>query len=81
MRKPALALLGSAAILCATTWPGEAGGIHPGYYAHSQLVYGNAEQYYAAGCLRWVYQNRSWYNYCAVGGYVVARKGTVVVKY
>lgn len=81
MRKSALTLLGSVAILCATIGTGEAGGIHPGYYAYSQLVYGYAEQHYAAGCLRWVYQNRSWYNYCAVGGYVLARRGAVVVKY
>jgi len=66
MKKSFLTLILSTAVLCATGWSdGHAGGIRPGYYAHTQLVYGSASERYAAGCLRWQFQNRSWYNYCA----------------
>jgi hypothetical protein len=77
MQKCLLTLIVSAVILCATGWSdSQAGGIRPGWYAHSQLVYGNAYERYAAGCLQWQFQNRSWYNTC-----VGTRERVVTAKY
>jgi hypothetical protein len=82
MQKFAVAVIASAAILCVASWSSsQAGGIQPGYYAYSQFVYGSTEQRYAEGCLRWVWPNRSWYNYCTGGQYVVARRKVIAVRY
>ena len=82
MQKLALTVIASAAILFGTAWSSsEASGIRPGYYAYSQLVYGNAERHYAAGCLRWGWHNLSWYNYCCASKYRHQRKDVVSAKY
>ena len=77
MKKCLLTLIVSTIMLCATGWlDSRADGIRPGYYAHSQLVYGSAFERYAAGCLQWQFQNRSWYNVCTR-----VRERVIAVKY
>jgi len=56
-----------------------AGGLKPGYYAHVQLGYGEGWALHDAGCLRWVPQNKSWYNTCA--WWAGARRPVVIAKY
>jgi hypothetical protein len=76
--KQALTLIACALILCVGSWsPSEAGGMRPGWYAYSLLVYGNnGYERLAAGCLRWHYQERAWYDHC-----VGPRRKPVVAKY
>jgi hypothetical protein len=50
------------AVLGAST--AQAEGIAPGWYAQYQLSFGNAPQRYAAGCLRWNWQQNAWYTVC-----------------
>jgi hypothetical protein len=72
-----ITLIASAGIVWfAGSSAADAAGMRPGYYAHSLLVFGNAGERYAAGCLRWVVQNRVWFNDC-----VGPRGRTVSAKY
>jgi hypothetical protein len=77
MQKLAFTLVLSATFLCATGWSQSYAGdeLLPGWYGTSLLVYGNPDERYAAGCLRWHWQVRSWYDHCG------ARKSPVVAKY
>jgi hypothetical protein len=54
----------------------QAAKLQPGYYAYSLLVFGNASQRYATGCLRWHWQNMSWYDHCQT-----AQQRALVVRY
>ena len=42
----------------------QAGGTKPGWYAFGQLQYGEGWKLYDASCLRWNYQQYSWYPRC-----------------
>jgi hypothetical protein len=77
MQKLALTLVLSATVLCAIGWSQSYAGdeLPPGWYGSSLLVYGSPDERYAAGCLRWHWQVRSWYDHCG------ARKRAVVAKY
>jgi len=77
MTKLALMLVLSATVLCAMGSQSRAGDeLLPGWYGgYLPFGYGNAEERYAAGCLRWHWQNRSWYDHCG------ARRAPVVAKY
>jgi hypothetical protein len=74
MRK--LALLTAVALtLCAAGSSAQAGGwLPPWLFGEQLLVYGNAPELYAAGCLKWNSQQRSWYNYCRPTEPVVVAK-------
>ena len=73
----ALKLMACAAVLWLGCWSsGEAAGIRPGWYAYSLLVYGNnGYERNAAGCLRWHFQQRAWWDHCAA-----SRQAAVVAK-
>jgi len=77
MQKLALTLVLSATALCAMGWSQSYASdeLLPGWYGNSLLVYGDPDARYAAGCLRWHWQNRSWYDHCRT------RKSAVVAKY
>ena len=75
MQKVALTLVLSATVLCGTGWSQSCAGDETGWYGYSLLVYGHPDERYAAGCLRWHWQVRSWYDHC--GG----RRAAVVAKY
>jgi hypothetical protein len=75
MQKVALTVA-AAIVLCLTSGTSDAAKLRPGWYAHSLLVYGNnGYERLATGCLKWHWQNRSWYDHC------VARPAVVVSKY
>jgi hypothetical protein len=64
MRQLAFIVTAGALSLGASWSSARAGGLPPEWYGEQLLVYGNASEAYAAGCLRWNFQQRSWYNYC-----------------
>jgi hypothetical protein len=65
MRKVALTFAAAVLLCVATSSSGQAAKLSPGWYAHSLLVYGNdGWDRLAAGCLRWHWVNRSWYDHC-----------------
>ena len=64
MRTLLVSLTIAAAALAMSAPAGLAGGMRPGYYARVQLGYGEGWALHDAGCLRWMPQNRSWYNVC-----------------
>jgi hypothetical protein len=68
---PKVALIfACAVVMCiATGSSSHAAKLAPGWYARSLLVYGNSGwDRLAAGCLRWHWQNRSWYDHCGARG-------------
>ena len=67
-------VLAMFAILCGSTWSSQAAEMRAGYYAHYLLVYGNGWERHATGCLRWHWQNRSWYDHCGPARNVVVTK-------
>jgi len=77
MQKLAITLVLSAAVLCGMGWSQSYAGdeLQPGWYGYSLLVYGNnAWERNAAGCLRWHWQVRSWYDHCGARGPAVVAK-------
>ena len=77
MQRRWLIFIASAAILSVTgSSKADDVRIRPGHYAHSLLVYGNAAERHAAGCLRWQVHNQAWYNHCVAG-----RQRPIAVKY
>jgi len=75
MKKLAVASL-TLSLVTLFAVPSEAAKLRPGYYAHSLLVFGNGSRSYETGCLRWHWQNMSWYDHC-----VVAQQRTISVRY
>ena len=70
-----LTLIACAAVLwSAGASNADAARMRPGHYAYSLLVFGNADELHAAGCLRWQVQLRAWYNTCAAGHPAIAVK-------
>ena len=85
MRKIALILIAGAAMYVAAPASSAQAGWRegppwePGWYAKRVLLkFGNAKRLYHEGCLRWGWQNNTWYNTC-IGP--AAPAGAVVVKY
>jgi hypothetical protein len=77
MRKLALAVVGALALSAASSSSSQAGGwLPPWLFGEQVLVYGNAPELYYAGCLKWNFQQRSWYNYCGP-----ARQSAVIARY
>ena len=66
----------AAIVLCATMGSdGQAAKMRPGWYAHSLLVYGNdGYERLAAGCLKWHFQQRAWWDHCTPRGRAIAVK-------
>jgi hypothetical protein len=55
----------------------DAAKLRPGWYAYSLLVYADhGYQRNAAGCLRWHWQNREWYDHCGS-----RRERVIVTRY
>ena len=62
-----LIVMSGVALACALPLSSaQAGGTKPGWYAYSQLQYGWPWPAYDAGCLRWNYQQYSWYTRCGL---------------
>jgi len=77
MQKSFTMLIAAGALCLAGTFASEAAGMRPGWYAHSLLVYGNdGYERHVAGCLRWHYQQRAWYDHC-----VAARGKAITARY
>ena len=62
-----LIIVSGVALACALPLSSaQAGGTKPGWYAYGQLQYGEGWRLYDAGCLRWSYQQYSWYSRCGL---------------
>jgi hypothetical protein len=59
----------------------QAGGTKPGWYAFGQLQYGSGWAAYDAGCLRWNYQQYSWYTVCGLPDRLALHPLVVKAKY
>ena len=71
----ALIMFAAAVVLCTTGSDGNAAKMRPGWYAHSLLVYGNdGYERLEAGCLRWHFQQRAWWDHCRARGKAIVTK-------
>jgi hypothetical protein len=74
IRIQTLIIASGVALACALPLSSaEAGGIKPGFHARMQLKNGSGWSLYDAGCLKWNFQQHSWYTTACEPHPVVAK--------